>query len=501
MPLFIKKISSLNPAWLAFFASLLLSITALSFEITIGTDAATYLDAARIFHAQDARAAWAYFNWPWFSILIGWLHGVSGFTLHGIGYFLCVLLLAGTCALIVDMVVRRIPGSAGWALLVVLSIPVLNIQRGEIMREPGFWFFSMLTFWLALRWQEQRGGWGQALLMQISILLAALFRLEAIVLMPALILWQALHIKQPGGWRRLWQISLLPTLVALVGVISVLALDPVFLSRVNDYLSAIAPRTLFTEFFAYSQQFAADMPTKFSAGDSGKMLFAGFMFVQLWKFVKLLGPFFVPFLFRDGWTVLRDYWLRFQPLALSFGLYYLVLIVFFLKQLFVYGRYVGFLNVLAIPLIVMAAMAIAKRLPRAVKVLAAVCVVIMIANVVSLSAKKTHYIAAGNWLAQQVEYAQAAHYFDDGRIAWYAGWGYQPTNKSLSREEAMSDARVGSFRFYAIEARADEPWLRDWLARHPAWQILAQFSNAKHATIVILGTCTDTPTLSVCQQP
>jgi len=499
MPLFIKKIPSPNPAWLAFFASLLLSITALSFEVTIGTDAATYLDAARIFHTQDARAAWAYYDWPWFSILIGWLHGISGFTLHGIGYFFCVLLLAGTCALMVDMVARRIPDSAGWALLVVLSIPVLNVQRGEIMREPGFWFFSMLAFWLALRWQEQRGGWGQALLMQISILLAALFRLEAVVLMPALIIWQVLHVKQSGGWRRLWQISLLPTLVALTGVISVLTLDPVLLGRVNQYLYAITPRSLFAEFFAYSKQFAADMPSRFAAGDSGKILFAGFMFVQIWKFVKLLGPFFVPFLFRDGWTQLRDYWVRFQPMVLSFGLYFLVLVVFFLKKLFVYGRYVGFLNVLAVPLIVMAVMAVAKRFPRAVKALAAVCVVLMVANVVSLSAKKTHYIDAGNWLAQQVEHAQAAHYFDDGRIAWYAGWGYQPINKNLSREQAMSDAQIGRFRYYAIEARADEPWLVDWLARHPDWRILAQFVNAKRATIVILGTCADTPTAQVCQ--
>jgi len=497
-----KKILFLKPAWLAFFASLLLSIIALSFEVTIGTDAATYLDAARIFHDAGARVALAYYDWPWFSILIGWVHGFSGLTLESIGYFFCVLLLAGFCALLVDVIVQRIPGSAGWALLVVLALPALNIQRGEIMREPGFWFFSMLTFWLALRWHERRGGWGQAILMQATVLLAAMFRLEAVILMPALMIWQALHIKkQVDGWLRLMQVSLLPVLVAVLGVIGLLTRDLLLLDRVNYYVYAITPRSLFAEFFSYSQQFAASMPSKFAMGDSGKILFAGFMFVQVWKFTKLLGPFFVPFLFREGWVALREYWLRFQPLVLSFALYFLVLIVFFLKKLHVYGRYVGFLNLLAVPLLVIATMALAKRFPRAVKALVAVSVVVMLANVISLSAKKTHYIEAGAWLAQQVEQAKATHYFDDGRIAWYAGWGYQPSRNRLSRTEAMSDAQLGNFHYYAIEARADEPWLLDWLTRHPDWRILAQFANAKQATIVILGTCSDTPAAQVCQQP
>jgi len=507
----IKKIKSSNPAWLAFFASLLLSITALSFEVTIGTDAATYLDAARIFHQQGARAAFNYYDWAWFPILIGWVHGLTGFALETIGYFFCALLLAGACALLVDMIARRVPGSAGWALLVVLAIPALNSQRGEIMREPGFWFFSFLAFSLALCWQEKRGGWGLAFGMLVAVLLAMLFRLEAVILIPALMLWQMLQLKSPGGWWRLMQVSLPSIMVALTGLIALFALDSLPLQRVTYYWSALNPQALFAEFFSYSQQFGERLLEQFSdrgagriaARDSGKILFAGLLFVLVWKFVKLLGVFGIPFLFRQGWAPLRRYWLQFQPLVLAFGLYFLVMVVFFVKRLLVYGRYVSLLDLLVVPLIVMALMALAERFPRAIRLLVAAGVVTLLANVVSTStsAKKTHYIEAGHWLAQQAGHAQTRHYFDDGRIAWYAGWGYQPTNRQMAREDAMNDAKVGTFRYYVIEARADEPWLIDWLARHSEWRVLAQFANGRRATIVILGTCAETPTAQICLQP
>jgi len=511
MPPLIKKYQSLNPAWLAFFASLLLSITALSFEVTIGTDAATYLDAARIFHQQGAHAALAYFDWAWFPILIGWVHGLTGFALEVIGYFFCALLLAGTCALLVDMIVRRVPGSASWALLAVLTIPALNGQRGEIMREPGFWFFSFLTLWLALCWQEKRGGWGLALAMHLAVLLAMLFRLEAVILIPALILWQVLQAKSPGAWRCLVQVALLPMVVALAGLIAVFTLDSLLLPRISYYWSALNPHTLFAEFFSYSQQFGDRLLEQFpdrgtgriAARDSSKILFAGLFFVLVWKFVKLLGIFAIPFLFRQGWIPLRRYWLQFQPLALTFGLYFLAMVIFFVKRLMVYGRYASLLDLLLVPLLVMALMTLAERFPRAIKLLVAAGLVMLVANVVSTStaAKKTHYIEAGHWLAQRSEHAQARHYFDDGRIAWYAGWGYQPTNRQMAREDAMSDARIGQFRYYVIESRPDAPWLMDWLMRHSEWRILAQFANAKRATIVILGTCADTPGAQVCRQP
>gem|GEM_PF-388398 len=511
MPLLIKKFQSFNPAWLAFCASLLLSITALSFEVTIGTDAATYLDAARIFHEQGARAAFAYFDWAWFSVLIGWLHGLTGWSLEFIAYFFCVLLLAGACALMVDMIVRRVPGSAGWALLVVLAIPALNSQRGEIMREPGFWFFSFLALWLALHWQEKRGGWAWVLGMNAAVVLAVLFRLEAVILLPALMLWQALHLKSPAGWQRLCQISLLPIAGALLGFISIVTLAPVLLPRIGYYWSALNPHSLLAGFFAYSQQFAEHTLEQFSdrgagrlaARDSSQILFAGLLFVLIWKFVKLLGVFGIPFLFRQGWAPLHRYWVQFQPLALTFGLYFLAMVLAFLKRLTVYGRYLSLLDLLLVPLLVMALMALAKRFPRAIKLLVAAGLVSLVANVVSTSgaAKKTHYIEAGRWLAEQTEHAQARHYFDDGRIAWYAGWGYQPTNRQMSREDAMSDARIGSFRYYVVEARPDAPWLLDWLARHEPWRVLAQFANRKGATIVVLGTCADTPDAPVCRQP
>src|SRR5690606_22614135 len=57
-------------------------------------------------------------------------------------------------------------------------------------REFGCWFFVMLSFWLALRWND-RPSWTGAFGVQLALCVAALFRSEALVLFAALLLWQA----------------------------------------------------------------------------------------------------------------------------------------------------------------------------------------------------------------------------------------------------------------------------------------------------------------------
>jgi len=168
-------------------------------------------------------------------------------------------------------------------------------------------------------------------------------------------------------------------------------------------------------------------------------------------------------------------------------------------QLFINNRYSALLHWMAVPLAVLAMMGFARRFPRAVKALIALAVVMMLANVISLSAKKTHYVAAGNWLAQHAK-RNTDVYFDDYRIAWYAGWGYTKLGVG-SREEALHGAHAATLRYLGLEAKPDEPWLLDWLARYPERRVLAQFANRKGATVVIIGSCADAPSAPLCQTP
>jgi len=495
MFLLMKRVKNTHPALLAFLASLLLSIIAFQFEVTVGKDAALYLDTAASFDEGGLRGLFHRFNWPWFSLLLAISHNLSGFSLQTLGYLWTALFMAACCALWVDMLVRRIPGSAGWALLLVLAMPAFNQFRGDILREQGFWCFSTLALWLALRWEE-RGGWKPVLLAQLSVVLAALFRLEAILLMPALVLWRLLQIRAPDGLSRLMQVTLPSALVAIGGGLALLTVEKHLLSRVAQYLYQINPHNLLTQFHHVSAK-VADLLEKYSADDSGKILFFGFLAALTWTFIRLLGPFVIPLLFPGHCNQsIRLYWQRFQPIALAFIFYFIVLMVYFIYHLFINGRYTSFLNMLALPWALLALMLAAQRFPRASKVFVLVCIGIMLANVISLSPQKTHYIEASHWLKEQ-EIASAersAFYFEDGRIAWHAGWGYPGSD--LSREQALSDGYLERFRYFIFETKPDAPWLSAWLEQHPNHKILASFSNSQK-TLLIMADCAAS-TLAAC---
>ena len=217
------RLNRISPVWFAFLASLLLSLIAVLGVVTVGKDAAFYLDIAKQASEQGVGVAQERFNWPWFVLLLAGSHKYLGLPLELAGYLWCALFMAGTCALLVDVVRRRVPEAAWWACLVVLAMPAYNQFRGDILREFGFWFFCVLTLWLALRWQ-QGGGWLRLLLIFPAALAAALFRLEAVLLLPALALWQLPALFDSIRRKRALQLYLFLTLLAAAAGLALYAL-------------------------------------------------------------------------------------------------------------------------------------------------------------------------------------------------------------------------------------------------------------------------------------
>ncbi|BBP85814.1 hypothetical protein PHLH8_54560 [Pseudomonas sp. Pc102] len=477
---FMLQLKRLSAAQWTFVISLLLSGLAVHFQPVIGKDAAFYLDISQHFLDQGLASAFSRFDWPWFPVLIGASHAVTGIGLETVAFLWCGLFMAGACALMVDLVVRRLPGSGSWACLVILAMPAFNAFRGEILREFGFWFFSVLTLWCALRWRD-RGGWLGALGIQGSIGLAALFRFEAVLLMPALVLWLVPGLRTREGWGRMTQLVLLPLCAAIV--VALLLGSVLHLDRIENFLSMIDPQQVFSKFNAVSDRLGSTVLMKYSADDAGKILVFGMLGVTLLMFTKLLGPFVIPFLTRTGWRGARASLGSFDLFAWTWLCYLLVLMFFFVQQLFINSRYASFLDWLAVPLVVAGVYAFAQRFPRTGKALAAVAMLMMLANVISLSAKKTHYIDAGHWVAEHVE-PGASIYYSDPRIGYYAGRGYEP--RILEQEEALGEAGSGKFTYLLIEAKPDDAAVTQWLAANGK-VILAQFSNKKKATVLVLG--------------
>lgn len=474
----VARIIDEYPVWLAFFGSLLLSLIAVMGTATVGRDAALYIDVAQQVTEQGPDVAWAAFDWPWFSLLLAATHSILRLPLELSAYLWCGLFFAGTSALMVDCVRQRSPDITRWACLVMLAMPAVNAFRNDIIRECGFWFFCTLALWLALRWHA-RGGWLRAAFIHIAIVAAALFRLEALLLIPALALWQL-----PGLWsssRRLsfFQFSLLPVLGLLVVSVTGVLLS----ARVVLYLDMIEPHGVFASFQMLCDQFANSLINKYSQDEAGRIIFFGILATMTITFVKLMGPFAVPFILRRNWGVLGIYWRDYRPFAWAALLYLVVLVLFFIKQQFMNARYMSFLNLLFVPVLAMGLAAFAREFPRLGKGLVVLALLVMLSNVISTGAGKTHYIEAGHWMSAHVE-SDAPTYFTDGRISYYAGRGY--VMPVLTQEEAISPAHAGDYRYFVIEAKGDEPWLNEWLAAHKL-RILEHFANRKGATVVVIG--------------
>lgn len=477
----LARAREIPPVRWVFVASLLLSLVAFSQTVTIGKDAALYLYAAQVALEQGPRAAFEVFDWPWFSFLLAAIHGLSGFSLEAIAYTGCALLIAGSSSLLVAVSERHAPGSANWAGLVVLALPAINQFRNDIIREHGFWFFSLLALVLALRWLES-GGWRKALQVQLAIVVAALFRLEAVLLMPSI---AACLITQPSrreGWKRLLQLTALP----LGGVLLVIAAawygDILNQPRIAYYVSLLDPGQLTADLDVMAKRFAAAALEKYSADDAIRIVVFGVFLAIVFKFLLLNGPLILPLLHSANWPVWGNYRKHLSPFFFTWLAYLAVLFVFFFRQRFINARYVSFLCLLVVPLLAAGCAHFSRLFPRGSKVLVAAAAIVMLSGVVATGAKKTHYIEAAAWLSSHSSPTDTI-YYEDARIAYYAGRGYP--RMSVSGEQLMTTDQSSRYRYLVLTPKAGDALLQSLTGQGKP--ILAEFSNRKGDRVVVVG--------------
>lgn len=421
---------------MTFVVSLLLSWVATQSKL-INRDGIYYLDTARTILEEGIGAAMRVGEWNFFPLLVAALAATTPLNVGDAAYFLNALLLAGTCALLVAWIRHREPAAAWVAVLVVLAMPAYNQYRSDILREYGFWFFSIASFWLAMRWHET-SRWRDALASQLALVIAMLFRLEAAVFFLALALWQL--GAAPRGVR-LWRASTICaapiffTFIAAVLVGTSLVELP---ARYSYYLQAANPLQKLALFQGASERFFEHvLVIKYSREEAAYVLFFGLLSIIPVKFINLLGFLAVPLAYLLYKQPSRAMLARWQPLPWAFLVYALMLAAFVTHQFFLSARYVSMLNLLVVPVATAGFTLLAARFPRWKILMFALAGTMLVANVVSLSPRQTHIVAAGRWLAEQTEETPRVC-LDSARIAYYAGWHGSTVTKETNLD-AMLD--------------------------------------------------------------
>ena len=431
--------SWINPLSMVVIGSLLLSIIAICDKRLPGRDGMLYIETASIFLEEGLSAARAHFDWVFFPVCIAMLSKFTGLGVETSAYVLSVLLLTAGCATLVRIVQLQFPAAAWYACLIVLTLPTLNEQRGVVIREFGCWLFCFQALLYALLWQRNpthRNG----LVVQLLLLFAALFRVEAVVFFASLALWQVLA-KKP--WRqRFHHLSMLISIPFVCGtaLLPLLASGKIEIAgRITHYASAATPSILFSRFHAVAEKMGAMVLNYYSADESGTILFFGLLLTIIIKFITHNGVLLVPFAVFLWNKQLRQNFSNWQPQAHFFIVYAIVLVIFITFQLFISGRYIILLNILTIPLIALGLQEMCKCFPRWRYAFFFILLLAALASVISFSPAKTQYREAGRWLVARPEIA-ARTYIEDSRTRYFAGPAFRTKEKLELSPEGIKEA-------------------------------------------------------------
>ena len=217
----------------------------------INPDSVLYLEAAKLF-AQDAwQAGFDVFPWPFYALCIAFVSKISLLNVHLSAQILNVLFFSIATYSFIQIIQlaggkqrQIIAGALIWLSAQYMIGGVLEM----LMRDEGFWAFYLLSLVFFIRFYQQHK-LKDALLWQICIIIATLFRVEAILFLmflPLVLLWQA-NTSSKLKWQRFLQANAVNISLALV-VIVIFSLNHNLSSHLLGRLNEVFTSNLWQQF-------------------------------------------------------------------------------------------------------------------------------------------------------------------------------------------------------------------------------------------------------------
>jgi hypothetical protein len=167
--------------------SLVLSAWCVFLDNVVNSDGVLYLRAAELLARGEWHAALLLYKWPFYAVLIALVHQLSGLSFEYAAYLLNAALTALTVVMFISLV--REAGGDGkvviFAAAVILLYPALNRYRSFVIRDTGYLAFYLASLLLFVK-DMKDPKWTRTLSWIATMAVAALFRIEAVVLLVAL---------------------------------------------------------------------------------------------------------------------------------------------------------------------------------------------------------------------------------------------------------------------------------------------------------------------------
>jgi hypothetical protein len=316
---------------------LALSIFAFSNADIVGRDGVLYLQVARVFTEQGFFEAFNVYDWPFYSILIGLVHSILGLSIEYAGYFLNTVLLLVLTDTFVRLYAEINPATKKiWlAAAAILVYAGLNDYRIDIIRGWGSMAFSLLSFLYFIRFCKSSLK-SDAILWQVFIMSALVFRIEAVVYMLLVPAWLICFSEK----ERLKLFLMANSLFILAGSLMLIFIGSVDVIRERVKLYLVHGSNPLDNFSSYVTIFAENVLNRYSENYAFTILASGIAIMVAIKIVTKLGLFFSAVTavgaVRYGFPKQG----QFGFIAFLLTISYLIILMFFSQTLIMTGRYV-----------------------------------------------------------------------------------------------------------------------------------------------------------------
>ena len=466
----------------------------------INPDTVLYFEQARLITLGDWRGAIKVFNWPLYGACIATVHKISGLGIHQSAQVLNVMFFGMATASFLTIIQLAGGGTrvmlAGTLLLFGGQYLVGDVLE-MLMRDEGFWAFYLASLVFFIRYM-QHNRLSDALLWQACIIIATLFRIEAICYLIGLPL--SLLFMHEISWKSRLKRTLNAYSIAIVGFFAIFA--AIFLSEnlsISNFgrLQEVFTLNLYQEFtqklFTQAQLMSSQVLGKYLEEYAVTGLLLIFVYAIIAKTISATGLFAAIF---AGFT-LKNRGKNIEPKAYlilkAAAIIALVSMALIIVKVFVLsGRYVAGLSwiLLILGAFYFASLHITKDKKIAL-ITSMIVVALCLGLVINILPKHQGY----NYMQDAVTWIKAHNtlnkpvFYEESRMRYYAG---VPFIGAFGKTEGLlntliSDKTIQQYDYLIINDSASSPERAAYLAKMlPQYREIKRFSAYKNKKSILI---------------
>lgn len=323
--------------------SLILSIFAYQTSVIINADGILYIYTIDAFKAGGIAATESLYNWPFFPILTAWLSEITGwnteFSVKALNSVLFILL---TDALVL-LSYKSLPNlrQVAIAAILILAFNTLNNYRDFIIRDIGYWAFACYALYQFVLYLDHQKII-QAISWQLLMMIALLFRIEAIVLLTVVPLYVLTSTHFEKKWHTLLSLYSI-SFVLVLFMIPVAVLHPETasaFSKLRELLVYLDPSIILSDINSDTEIIEKQILHPAADEHAAKVLIFGLVLTVFWELIAGLSIIYVIFLVM-AWFSLKKLKITPQQRFFIFVVIIniLILSVFAIKSQLITTRY------------------------------------------------------------------------------------------------------------------------------------------------------------------